>query len=634
MQKHDLNKLRKEATQNDRTVQKGLMNIYSNKDGSLPDISHLDVRRRNKWKVYFISFLSLAVVVFGILFLGSSLFKDKYSLGGRSISLNFESQKSIASGDEVLYVLEYKNTDKVSLNNLDIIIRYPEGFSFISSEPASDNEFNTLWKLGTLEKGDKGKIEIKGKLIGEVGTVKTINATASFNPQNFSSTFKETAGFNSEITSSIVELQVEGPSQTLPEKQVSYKIRYKNNSDSTLENMKLQVIYPKNFIFKESNPESYFNEENARNLNNEWLIDQLGEGQEGEIEIIGGYITDETVDSPEFKVQIGFIDPETDEFSLQQEKIINTEVVDSSLKLDLIINGSTQGQPINFDQTLTYSLVYKNSGNKDLDDVVISLTLDSDVLDWDSLEDVNDGKIDGNTITWTKEEIANLDVLRPLDDGSIDLSINVKASDKIDLDNVNLSVHSSANAIITKIGDLDIENLEVKSQEIDNNINTDVGFIVEGRYFNDDNIAVGTGPLPPVVGQTTTFRIFWKLSNSLHEIKNVKVTTALPNGIEWDDKYLVGAGNIAYSESDKTVTWTINRLPANTTFEEADVWFDISVTPTSQQAGKLLILTEQSIFEGTDTVNDSRVAKVGSAVTSNLEDDPIGEGRGLVIDIK
>jgi len=42
------------------------------------------------------------------------------------------------------------------------------------------------------------------------------------------------------------------------------------------------------------------------------------------------------------------LDPETDEFSLQQEKSLVTEIIEPRLNLNLIINGSAQNQPINF----------------------------------------------------------------------------------------------------------------------------------------------------------------------------------------------------------------------------------------------------------------------------------------------
>lgn len=633
MKKQELKKYKKNAQKNDLAVQKGLMNIYSNKDGSLPDISHLDVRRRSRIKLFIVSFITLGVLISAIAWLGYLLFNPDGQFSNESVELTIESQQSIASGDGVIYQIKYKNIEKVTLNDIQIIIRYPDGFIFDSSKPEANNNFNTAWDIGSLEREQSGLIEIRGRLIGEVGSLNVINATISYRPENFSSSFKESQSFSSQITSSILELELEGPEQILPEKKVEYKIKYKNNSEQNLENIKILVEYSDNFVFQEAIPEAFSREEDARRLNNQWIIDTLGKNQEGEIEIIGGYIAENDVTKVNLKVQIGFFNEEEDEFYLQQEKILATKLVNPGLKLDLIINGSTTDQPISFDQILAYSIVYKNLGQAELDDVEIAISINSDILDWGSLEDKNNGKIENNIITWTKEEIASFDLVRALDEGTIDFTIRTKQSDDVDPDNDSLKLSSKIFATLKKIDDLEVEDLVIESKEIKNNINTDLELSVTARYFNDDNIAVGTGPLPPVVGQKTSFRIYWALANSLNAVEDVEVSTILPDNISWDDKFLAKAGAMSYSAKNNKVTWTINTLPANKNFEEINVWFDVAVIPTPQQERKLLILTDQTELTAVDSTSDADIYKTGKATTSNLEDDPIGGGRGLVIDL-
>src|SRR3989344_4305960 len=435
----------------DSSVQKGLMKIYSNKDGSLPDISHLEVQRKSRFRNFFLSFIGLALLLSAIGWLGFTLFNPDRQFTDQSIGLKIKGAQSIASGDEVIYLLEYQNNEKVALREVELLIRYPDGFEFESASPEANNEFNTSWKLGDLSRGQTGQIEIRGKMIGEVGSIKILNTTISFIPENFSSIFKESSSFSSQITSSILELDVEGPEQILAEKKATYKISYKNNSEQTLEKIKIRVNYSANFIFQESTPEPFKQEDDARNLNNEWVIENLEQNQEGEVEIIGGYVEEEDIEKVDFTVEIGFVDVETEEFSLQQQKIVTTNLVKPSLSLDLILNGSNQNQPINFGQQMTYSLVYKYLGQSELDEVSFKVILDSDILDWETLEDKNGGVVDGNTITWGKDQISELDLVRPLDQGSIDFTIQVKSADEVNLSTANLQVLSQAQAALEKI---------------------------------------------------------------------------------------------------------------------------------------------------------------------------------------
>ena len=90
---------------------------------------------------------------------------------------------------------------------------------------------------------------------------------------------------------------------------------------------------------------------------------------------------------------------------------------------------------------------------------------------------------------------------------------------------------------------------------------------------------------------------------------------------------------MSYSSGTKIVTWKIDRIAPNKNFDDTTTWFDVSVTPTKQQVRKLLILADQTTLTAHDKVTDSVISKTSPAITSNLEDDPIGGGKGLVIDI-
>lgn len=628
----------KEIPKNVKTkVDKDLLNIYTNGDGELTDVSRLDVKKTNYLKIILISSAFLAVFLGGISWLGFFIFSGKGGQKSNSIEIKIKTAEEIAAGQEITYILEYINKEKVTLNNVEISVIYPEGFTFISSEPAPGNQYNNSWQIGSLVKRQQGRIEIKGKLIGEVGDMVNLNVAVSFQPANFNSIFKENFIQTNQITSSILTLSLVGPQNSLPEKKVSYVITYKNTATQDLENVQIIVNYPEGFVYQSAvpmpaaKPKVGQSEFDKKEINNIWYFDKLVSGVEQTLTIEGGYVADDTAEK-EFKVQIGFLD-EDNNFSLQQEKSVMTTVIKQNLNLSLIINGANSDKAVNFGETLNYSIVYKNLGQEVLEDLVITAKIDSAVLDWETLLDKNLGKVGISEIVWDKNSISALAKLNPLDEGSIDWSIRLKNVDDVDLKNINLATRSSVKAEIGKINQLEA-GTTVESKMIINLINTTLELKVEGRYFNDDNIAVGGGPLPPVVGQKTTFRIYWQLANNLHEATGVKVQTKLPAGVNWENKFLVSGGELAYSEKDGTVTWSIPEVSANKTFEEINTWFDVSIIPTKDQAGKLVLLTTETNLLATDAVTKANVVQLERSITSNLEDDPIGGGRGLVIDIE
>ena len=627
----ELRKLKKQASNG--TVQQGLSSIYRNRDGSLPDISHLEIQRKSRAKA-----LLLTVVIFGVLIATAGwmifvLLNPNYQFGDKSLEITVDSPQNVASGDEVSYAITYRNREKVTLGNAELIFRYPDGFTFIEGQPAASNEFNTTWQLGDLDRGAAGTITIRGKIIGEVGSLKTLNITSSFEPENFSSVFKETETFSSQITSTILALTVTGPEKILPEKKATYSLKYKNASQQDLTGVIIEVIYPQDFIFQEAQPAAYHNQTDARNLNNQWRIENLNRNQEGEILISGGFPPGEQTRTAELKATIGFLDSNTNVVSVQQEQLVSTQIINSGLKLDLIINGANQDQPVNFGQRLTYSLSYKNIGQHELSNVSLSLDINSQIVDFDSLNDSLEGTLNGQVITWGPAQSKKLELLKPLNEGTIDFSIQIKSPENISLSVSSLATQSTLSATVGKIDDIETPDLVIAGGDITNSINTDIALKVEGRYFDEDNIAVGTGPLPPVVGEKTTFRIYWSVANSLHDVSDVTVTAKLPDGVSFDNKFLVRTGVLTYSQQTNTVEWLIDLISANKTLDDISAWFDVAVTPTKQQVRRLLILTDQATLTATDEVTQSAITKTAKAVTSNLEDDPIGGGRGLVIDI-
>ena len=92
MNKKQLKKYKKSSQQSNLAVQKGLMNIYSNKDGSLPDISHLDVRRHSRLKLFVLSFTIFGILVSAITWLGYLLLNPNVKFSDESIKLTIESQ--------------------------------------------------------------------------------------------------------------------------------------------------------------------------------------------------------------------------------------------------------------------------------------------------------------------------------------------------------------------------------------------------------------------------------------------------------------------------------------------------------------------------------------------------------------
>ncbi len=97
--------------------------------------------------------------------------KRIYSLKIESapVSVEMEYPPSVQSGKEFDFRINVLSNSGETLNDLVIISKYPSGFKLLSSKPEAvfSNDSQNIFKIESLEPGQKKSIEVKGVLFGE-----------------------------------------------------------------------------------------------------------------------------------------------------------------------------------------------------------------------------------------------------------------------------------------------------------------------------------------------------------------------------------------------------------------------------------------------------------------------------------
>ncbi|MDD5043688.1 MAG: hypothetical protein PHD51_03415 [Patescibacteria group bacterium] len=599
-----------------RSVPEELIGIYKDENG-LPDMSKLEKIKSHRLRNTLIltgSFLGLLAIA---AWLGFFVFGGLTKFKGENIRVEITGPETFSSGQEINYIVKYRNEEKIPISKVEITAQYPQGFVFASATPQPLNENKNRWSLGTIASRSEGEIKITGKLLGNINSDKTITIYFDYRPSNFNADFQEVASLNTKITSSVIDVALDSPEEIIAGEPTDFSIKYKNNSPEALTNIKISIRKPDNLSLKAIVEPA---EENA------WIIPELKPAEEQKIDFSGTFLSD-TSGKQEITLQVS-LQNATGEWYLQQEKTFLLEVLKGELIANLIINGSTDNQTINFGDTLNYSLVYKNKGQTTIKDLVIKANLSGDLPDWKSLVDENEGKIEGQKIIWTSEEIKSLATLKPDEEGTINWQIKIKnRADFKGEGEIASSLLSWVDIEIGEVGDSKT-GTTITSKTIANELNSDLALEVMGRYFNDDNIALGSGPLPPEVNKATSYRVIWKLSNSVHEISNVKVKTILPDNVYWTGKSVVSAGQLNFNVNTREIIWTINRLPLSV--RELEGSFEVSITPTPAEAGNFIKLTPETALEAYDKKTNAQILLTAGPVTTNLDSDPMAEGKGIV----
>jgi hypothetical protein len=106
------------------------------------------------------------------------------------LTLDFDLSSKIESGRDFKFAINYFSNLDYPLSNLGIKIEYPPGFEFIGSQPKTLEK--TEWDIPLLNKAEGGRIEVEGKLSGEVKEQKIFKAVFGVWQENEFIPLKET----------------------------------------------------------------------------------------------------------------------------------------------------------------------------------------------------------------------------------------------------------------------------------------------------------------------------------------------------------------------------------------------------------------------------------------------------------
>ncbi|RJO59013.1 hypothetical protein C4546_04260 [Candidatus Parcubacteria bacterium] len=563
---------------------------------------------------------------------GFLVFSRKNNQFNERIDLNLVAPAATAAGDEVNIAITIKNNEKIAIRNSELTFTPPEGFTFKSSTPAPSNEFNNAWDLGTLNKNSGATVTIVGRLVGNQDEEKIFNFTLGYRPANFNYDFQKTTELKIKISSSVLKVTPEVPLRIIAGTPTEFTVTLENTGADKLTEVKLIVDYPEVFKYTSADPKPAEKE-------NIWLFPELAAG--GKIKVvISGSLGGSPGETPEFKFRAGR--EGLKEFEVQAEASGIGTIVKAGLTLGAAITNPGKGTVAAWGETLNYMLTYKNESDGEMQDISLTVEFiqknagnqDVSILDLDNRSGATPGKLDGRTITWTKQEVPKLAKVKPGESGDILLRVALKSGPEIKTqEDRNFVIITSARASVASIADVEGKNFETQAQNLQTNITTKLNVEPEARYYSEEQLPVGSGPLPPQVGQTTFYQLSWNLTNPTNEASQIVVSATLPDGVTWTGKQSVTAGQtVVFNAETREVVWRINRVPPGTgsLFASLEAKFEVSITPTAADLGKLLVLLNQTSVTARDefTSQDLRIEK--PILTTDLTNDVAGQGKGLV----
>ena len=293
----------------------------------------------------------------------------------RSVPLSFEIDipSRIESGKDTSFFLNYFSNSDWPLMNLRVMMEYPTGFEFLQSRPKAIEKNN--WDLPVLNKAEGGRIEIKGRLTGEIREQKIFRALLGIWLENRFIVLKEAIKGTEVLKPSLMVFQLINDSSNYiarPGDVLHYQIFFRNTGEQFFENLFLVVkLEGKAFDFESIRTDFGQVNRGENSIIWDWRnipkLKYLGQGEEGSVDFWINLKNNWPVDYP---LEKNFV--VRDKVILYQTKEEFETKITS--RLDLIqkayfndeVFGNTGPTPPKVGETTTYTISWnvKNYYNK------------------------------------------------------------------------------------------------------------------------------------------------------------------------------------------------------------------------------------------------------------------------------
>ena len=571
--------------------------------------------QKNKKKITL--FIIVTIALIGIsLAIGFFYQLNQQRFSNKRVKLEITGANQVRAGEEITYTLSYANDNLVALKNSKITVEVPNALIDYSLDILGQTKSEIReYALPELAPKSKGEIKIKGRLIGELGSIHTMKATLNYMPTILTSSFDAKTEFATTISDAPVIIDIQAPLESVSGEIVSYIVTVNNKGNNDLDKLELKLEYPEGFAFTSSSATATGNTKNIFNIpklksKGSYSVTVNGNlgGKQKEIKVL--------------KAQIG--ESRQGAFTLyassQRATTLGSPYVDIVQRVAPNI--------VSAGDTLTYTVQFRNNTQVRIGQGSLRVQLDSKLLDLTRLNAKGaDFDPSTNTIIWRANTVPQLKTFAPNEQGEVSFSIPVKRIIPIeDFQDVNYIIKTNASfesdEVPTTLGVNKI--LQGNSSEV--KLATRMIPKASIFYKSKDSSILNSGPIPLKLAQTTSFTVNLEIQNLTNDVSGVKFKTNLPANVVWTGQSIVSNGNITYNEKTKEIIWNVDKVPSNTGLLRPlyRAVFQIAITPTINQLGQEPSLldkieyTGKDDFTGRDLSGTLEITTTGSSQISDI----------------
>jgi len=554
---------------------------------------------------YMIKVIIITIVII-LGFGGIFFFLQKQERETQALDVQLFVSPHVSAGETVLYRVVYNNTSAGELLEVNATILYPEGSLIVNEDSQEFERISSETKtVGALSPRAQGEISFEALLFGTVDEVKRVNVTLEYKTKTSNAAIRVARSADIEIGSLPLALTFTFPSKVNLGEEFEFSLNYISTSRNPFPQQRIIMEYPETFEFLASSPVPSRGQAT-------WVIGDLFPSSSGEIKI-KGVITGEAGDERLFKAELGMLDLETFTSYLASERRVGVSL--PGFRLSQNVTGA-RGGTVMPGEKLNWEIDYKNLSSEILEGLEVLVFLEGETFDYSSLvADRGTFLKDQKMLRWDKDSVSDFVLVEPAEEGRLEFSLTLRLTPPIEnFDDKNFTVGSRAVARVRGVTLAeDIQEFKVNSR-----------FEFYQRGFRNLGPFENTGPIPPRVGESTTYTLSWQVFNSSNVLSNVVVRGAIPSYVDWEGVVVPDEENLVFNPNTGEIVWAIKDLEQGVgiLLPIRQVSFQISITPDGNDVGKIRELIGGSNAVARDSFTGAGLESFSVSIDTSLADDP------------
>lgn len=536
-------------------------------------------------------------------------YRNLHQLKSEQIVLDLKAPGEFTSGEHMDYEINYGNDSLEKLQTIEILFEAPAGFRVLESSVEARREGEKyLFSVPDVEPGSGGKVTVKGILVGEQNTNALAKAEIDVAPANSPKTrYTKVTSATTVIVAVPIEVSVEASSTAISGERIFAVVHVRNVSSLPQEGLFLKLNAPPGMQLAPEDKEfsAAFSVQDGT-----WQLPSIKPLEEV-VRTAVLYVDGTAGERRPLTIEVGIKDGEETFIQRQVSHVVT--VTASELSVVQAFDKKPGDAIVSAGQKLQGSITYQNTGTVGLKSVVVSAKFEGTGLDPATLQ-LKNGAYNPTTktITWTSATVPELSIVAPNQSGEItyDFSLLPSASFPV----VDGKGNNNVLTVIASVDSPDVktplgQEKRIVSERVNLTVATSLPLDVVA-FYDDGRLGLpSSGPLPPKVGEQTTYTVRFRLGTTLNDVGDVRVVAVLPDGVAYTGKTYLTTGGVEYNERTGEVTWKIPLLEALTgrTTPPAELHVQVAVTPGENTKGKEIQLLNVINVEGMDEFVDQIV---------------------------